>query len=72
MLSNHLQPEELSAVSRVFKEIVAQDWFDQREEAKASFARYLIDTYSISSITSERFRTIVECSARSHYSKRWR
>lgn len=69
VLSNHLQPDELSAVSRVYKEIVSQDWFDQREEAKASFARYLIDTYSISSITSERFRKIVECSARTHYSR---
>ena len=70
VLSNHLQPDELSAVSQVYKEIVSQDWFDQREKSKASFARYLIDTYSISAITPERFRTIVECSARTHYSRR--
>lgn len=69
MHSTHLQPEDLNAVRLIYKDIVGRDWFDQREEAKKSFARYLIDTYSISSITSERFRTIVECSARTHYSR---
>ena len=70
MHTNHLQPEELAAVKEIYDEIVAQEWFDQREDAKASFARYLIETYSISAITSERFRKIVECSARTHYSRR--
>jgi hypothetical protein len=69
MHSTHFQPEELTAVKGVFDEIVSQDWFDQREEARASFARYLIDTYSISSIKPERFRKIVGCSARAHYSR---
>ncbi|MCJ8057255.1 hypothetical protein GB928_028015 [Shinella curvata] len=68
---NHLQPDELIAVKAVYDDIVSQDWFDQREEAKASFARYLVHTYSISAITSERFRKIVECSARTHYSRHW-
>jgi len=70
MHSTSLQPEELTAVKAVYDDIVANDWFDQCEEARSSFARYLIDTYSISAITSERFRTIVECSARAHYSRR--
>lgn len=69
MHSNCLQPEELSAVRLIYADIVASDWFDQREEAKASFARYLIDTYSTTQIDPVRFRTIVECSARSHYSR---
>lgn len=70
MHSNHLQPDELSAVKDVYDDIVSQEWFDQCDESKASFARYLIDTYSISAITSERFRKIVECSARTHYSRK--
>lgn len=70
MHSTHLQPEELNAVRLIYKDIVGQDWFRQTEEARSSFARYLIDTYSISAITSERFRTIVECSARTHYSRK--
>lgn len=70
MHSNSFQPEELSAVKSVYDEIVSQDWFDQRDESKTSFARYLIETYSIGSITPARFRTIVECSARSHYSRK--
>lgn len=67
--SNHLQPEELSAVRLVYTDIVSQDWFSTSDEAKASFARYLIDTYSTNQIDPVRFRTIVECSARSHYSR---
>lgn len=70
MHSTHLQPEELSAVRIIYQDIVSQAWFNQTEEARSSFARYLIDTYSISSITSERFRKIVECSARTHYSRK--
>jgi len=70
MHSTHLQPEELSAVKLIFDDISKQDWFDKREDAKTSFARYLISTYSISQIEPTRFRTIVECSARAHYSSR--
>ncbi len=70
MHANHLQPDDLAAVKDIYDEIVSQEWFDQREESKASFARYLIDAYSISMIESARFRKIVECSARTHYSRR--
>jgi hypothetical protein len=70
MHSNHLQPEELTAVKDIYDAIVAQDWFDRREESRASFARYLLDAYSISAITAPRFRSIVECSARWNYGKR--
>jgi len=69
MHSTHLQPEELLAVKRIFDDVVAQDWFDAREESRSSFARYLIETYSISQIEPTRFRKIVEWSARSHYSR---
>lgn len=70
MHSTSLQPEELSAVKAVYDDITAQDWFDQAEEARSSFARYLIDTYSISLIEPVRFRTIAEASARMHYSRK--
>lgn len=70
MHSTSLQPEELSAVKAVYDDIVANDWFDQTEEAKASFGRYLIETYSISLIEPVRFRTIAEASARMHYSRK--
>lgn len=70
MHSNAFQPEELSAVKAVYDDIVAQEWFDQSEEAKASFGRYLIETYSLELIEPARFRTIVECSARTHYSRK--
>jgi hypothetical protein len=69
MPSTYFQPEELAAVKDVFADIVSQAWFDDREQSKASFARYLIDTYSNSTITFERFRKIVECSARTRYSR---
>lgn len=69
MHSNHLQPEELTAVKAVYDDIVSQDWFSKTDEARSSFARYLIETYSIESIEPVRFRTIVESSARSHYSR---
>lgn len=69
MHSTQLQPEELSAVKQVYDDIVAEDWFDDSEDARSSFARYLIETYSIDSIEPARFRTIVEGSARMHYSR---
>ena len=69
MHSNHLQPEELTAVKAVYDDIVRQDWFSNTDEARSSFARYLIDTYSIGQIEPTRFRKIVECSARMHYSR---
>jgi len=69
MHSNHLQPEELAAVKAVYDDIVRQDWFSKADEARSSFARYLIDTYSIGQIEPTRFRKIVECSARMHYSR---
>ncbi|AOF93636.1 hypothetical protein BSY16_4640 (plasmid) [Sinorhizobium sp. RAC02] len=69
MHSNHLQPEKLTAVKQVYDDIVTQEWFSKTDEARSSFARYLIDTYSIGQIEPTRFRKIVECSARSHYSR---
>lgn len=69
MHSTQLEPDELSAVKLIFDDIAAQEWFDKSEEARSSFARYLIDTYSISQIEPARFRKIVECSARMHYSR---
>ena len=70
MHSAQLQPEELAAVKQIYDEIVAQDWFERTEEARCSFARYLIETYSISVIEPVRFKTIAECSARTHYSRK--
>lgn len=69
MHSTTLQPEELNAVKLIFDEVVANDWFDQREEARSSFARYLIETYSVSQIEPIRLRKIAEWSARAHYSR---
>jgi hypothetical protein len=70
MHSTALQPDELNAVKLIFDDVVANDWFDQREEARSSFARYLIETYSINQIEPTRLRKIVEASARAHYSAR--
>ncbi len=66
----HLQPDELQAVKAIFDDIVEQDWFDGSENARTSFARYLVETYSISSIKPTRFRKIAEASARMHYSRK--
>ncbi|MDX3977008.1 hypothetical protein [Shinella sp.] len=66
----YLQPEELQAVKAIFDDIVEQDWFDGSENARTSFARYLVETYSISSIKPIRFRKIAEASARMHYSRK--
>lgn len=69
MHSTQFQPEELKSIKLIYDDIVAQDWFDDCADKRSSFARYLIETYSIDTIEPERFRTIVESSARSHYSR---
>jgi hypothetical protein len=64
-----LEPEELRAIKEIFDDVVAKDWFDQRQEARSGFARYLIETYSPAKLEPNRLRKIVECSARSHFSR---
>ncbi|MGQ3294499.1 MAG: hypothetical protein ACT6U0_20100, partial [Shinella sp.] len=67
MHSTQFEPEELNSVKLIYDDIVAQGWFDTSEDARSSFARYLIDTYSMGHVEPTRFRKIVEFSARAYY-----
>ncbi|HEV7246219.1 MAG TPA: hypothetical protein VGN93_04435 [Shinella sp.] len=58
------EPEELGALKQVFDEITAQPWFDNSQENKESFARYLFDTFPAVHFDPRKHRSIIEVSAR--------
>lgn len=61
------QPEELSALKRLFDEITSQPWFANDEATRMSFATYLFDTFPGSRYNPVKHRAVVEASARMFY-----
>lgn len=63
------EPNELGALKGIFDEITAQPWFEQSEDAKEGFARYLFETFPAVAFDAKKHRSIIEESARMFYSR---
>ncbi|MCR6502532.1 hypothetical protein MUO32_26245 [Shinella sp. CPCC 101442] len=63
------EPEELGALKEVFDEIIEQPWFDNSQESKESFAKYLFETFPAVHFDPRKHRSIIEMSARMFYTR---
>jgi hypothetical protein len=69
LTKGQFEPEELDALKSVFNDITSQPWFEQSEEAKEGFAKYLFETFRAVTIDAERHRPIIEATARAFYAQ---
>ncbi|MGX5721634.1 hypothetical protein [Shinella zoogloeoides] len=63
------EPDELGALQQIFTEVTSQPWFDQTDETKVEFAKYLFETFPAVSFDARKHRSIIEASARMFYSR---
>ena len=61
------EPEELDYLRKLYDEFTSQPWFDQSDEAKEAFAKYLMETFPPVVFDAQRHRSAVEASARLFY-----
>lgn len=63
------QPEELSALKKVFDEVTAEPWFDAAEEAREKVAKYLFEMFPGVTFDPQKHRPIVEATARTFFAR---
>ena len=61
------EPDELTALKKLFDEVTGQAWFEQTADAKKAFAKYLFNTFPAATYNAEIHRSIVEAAARKFY-----
>lgn len=69
LTKGQFEPDELDALKSVFDDITSQPWFEQSEDAKERFAKYLFETFQAVSIDAEKHRPIIEATARAFYAR---
>jgi hypothetical protein len=69
LTKGQFEPEELVDLKRIFDDITSQPWFEQSEDAKEGFAKYLFESFRAVTIDPEKHRPVIEASARTFYSR---
>ncbi|UVC09137.1 hypothetical protein IHQ71_00415 [Rhizobium sp. TH2] len=68
-MQNHLTPDELAMVQRVYNEIVSQDWFHRTDENEEACAIDILHFFHQGMIVESILARICQSAAKEKYSK---
>lgn len=64
------QPEQLAAMQKVYAEITSEPWFSKSDDAKKSFAKYLMEHFPDGSYDPMKDRSAIEDAARKYFCRK--